>query len=88
MAFSCSGSGAGRRRNPRAELLGPGDQRAVAGDLVVLDGLRGSDERGIEHLLVVDVAGDFLASSMMPSIAGQVTPFGSGRASGRPARAA
>src|SRR5262245_9958824 len=43
-----------------AELLGPGDQAAIAGDLVVLHRLRGGDERRIEHRLVVDLAGDVL----------------------------
>ena len=39
----------------------PGDQRAVARDLVVLDGLTGGDERGVQHLLVGDLAGDLVA---------------------------
>ena len=43
-----------------AEFLGPGDQRAVAGDLVVLDRLGGCDQRRVQHLLVRDLAGDLL----------------------------
>src|SRR5262245_26355389 len=41
-----------------AELLRPGDQGAIAADLVVLDRLRSRDDRRIEHRLVVDLAGD------------------------------
>ena len=41
-----------------AELVRPGDQRAVAGDLVVLDSLRGGDQGGVHDLRIVDVAGD------------------------------
>src|SRR5262249_31102358 len=41
-----------------AQLFRPCDQRAVARDLIVLDGLRRSDERGIEDRLVLDFAGD------------------------------
>ena len=40
-----------------AELLGPGDERAVARDLVMLDRLRIRDDRGIENRLVVDFTG-------------------------------
>src|SRR4051794_30165557 len=40
-----------------AELLGPLDQRAVAGNLIVLHGPGGGDQRCVEHLLVVDLAG-------------------------------
>ena len=54
--FCCSTDGA----VVAAELLRPGDQRAVARDLVVLDRLRGGDQRGVEHLLVVDLAGDLV----------------------------
>ena len=39
-----------------AELFCPCDQRAVAGDLVVLDCLRVRNDRGIEYGLVLDVA--------------------------------
>src|SRR5581483_5039426 len=38
------------------EPLAPGDERAIARDLVVLDRLRRGNERGIEHRLVVDLA--------------------------------
>ena len=44
-----------------AELGRPGDQRAVARDLVVLHRLRGGDEAGIHHVLVVDLADQILA---------------------------
>jgi hypothetical protein len=37
-------------------LLGPGNQRAVAGDLIVLDCLRSCRERSIENLLVLGLA--------------------------------
>src|SRR4051794_9564248 len=39
-----------------AELFRPGDQCAVTGDLVMLDGLRGSHDRSVEHGLVLDFA--------------------------------
>src|ERR1043166_224275 len=35
-----------------AEALRPGDQRAVARDLVMLERLRGGDDRGVDRLLV------------------------------------
>src|SRR5205823_4419622 len=31
------------------KLIGPGDERSITGDLVMFDGLRGSNQRGIEH---------------------------------------
>ncbi len=40
----------------RPSDFGPGDQRPVAGDLVVLDGLRRADDRGIQHFLVGHLA--------------------------------
>src|SRR3954451_25280291 len=43
-----------------AELLRPGDQRPVAGDLIVLNGLRRGSKRGIEHLLVRDLSSDVI----------------------------
>ena len=43
-----------------AERFRPGNQRAVARDLVVLDRLRCADDGGIEHFLVGDFAGDFV----------------------------
>src|SRR3712207_1060583 len=43
-----------------AELLGPGHEGAIAGDLVVLHGLSGSKQRGVENLRVVDLASDVL----------------------------
>src|SRR5216684_5469467 len=42
------------------ELLGPGDQGAIARDLIVLDGLRRGDHGRIENVLVVDVADDVI----------------------------
>src|SRR3569623_445925 len=39
-----------------SNLLGPCDQRAVAGLLIMLGGLRRGDERGIEHFLVGHLA--------------------------------
>src|SRR5215210_124885 len=39
-----------RRMHLLAEHLGVGADRAVAGDLVVLDPLRGGDEAGVDHL--------------------------------------
>src|SRR5437588_696941 len=41
------------------ELFGPGNQRAVAADLVVFDSLRARDDRRIEHSLVSYLAGYF-----------------------------
>ncbi len=43
-----------------AKLSRPGDQRAVAGDLIMLDGLRAADDGGVKHVLVIDFAGDFV----------------------------
>ena len=43
-----------------AKLLRPGDQGAVAGDLVVLDRLRVCYDRGVENLLVVDLSRGFV----------------------------
>ena len=40
------------------DRLGPGDQCAIAGNLVVLDRLRGPDDGGIKHLLVRHLARD------------------------------
>ena len=59
-----------------AELFCPCDQRAVAGDLVVLDCLRVRNDRGIEYGLVLDVACGLSASLIRPSIAGQSVPEG------------
>src|SRR3954469_10247375 len=39
-----------------AELLCPGRERAVAGDLVMLDRLRRGEQRRVEHLRIVRVA--------------------------------
>jgi hypothetical protein len=41
-----------------AELLREGDQRAAAGDLVVLDRRRGGDDRRVQHVVVVGEAED------------------------------
>src|SRR5262249_28208648 len=41
-----------------AQLFRPRDQGAVARDLVVLNGLRRSNERGIQNRLVPDLAGN------------------------------
>ena len=59
VAFSSLRLAASSLRNVgTAEQLRPGDQSAVAGDLVMLDGLRGRDQCGIENHLVGDFAGD------------------------------
>src|SRR6266700_3909706 len=42
------------------ELLGPGDQGAIARDLIVLDGLRRGDHGRVENVLVVDIADDVI----------------------------
>src|SRR5262245_36702827 len=42
------------------DFLGPGDERAVTRDLVMLDGLSTADNRGIEHLAVVHLAGNLV----------------------------
>jgi len=39
------------------KLLGPGDQRAVAGYFIVFDRLRIGDDCGVQHRLVLDLAG-------------------------------
>jgi hypothetical protein len=38
-----------------AELIGPGDQRTIAGDLVMFDSLSRTDDAGIEDNVVLDV---------------------------------
>ena len=43
-----------------AKLLGPGDQGAVAGYLIVLDRLRRGDQGRVQNLLVGNVAADFI----------------------------
>jgi hypothetical protein len=43
-----------------SELPCPGDQAAVARDLVVLDGLRCSDQGGVQDALVLDLAGNLI----------------------------
>ena len=45
-----------RRHCVVAELVGPGDERTVAGDLVVLDGLCGGDQGRVLGLGVRDLA--------------------------------
>src|SRR5215207_8640179 len=42
------------------EFLGPGDQAAVPGNLVMLHRLRRRNQGGIEHFLVVDLSGDLV----------------------------
>jgi hypothetical protein len=44
-----------------AERLRPGNQGAVTGDLVVLDGLRCTDDGGIQNFLVANFASDLIA---------------------------
>ena len=44
-----------------AERPGPGDQRPVASHLVMFDRLRGSDKRRVQHLLLRDLAADFIS---------------------------
>ena len=44
----------------RPSEFGPGNQRPIARDLVVLDGLRRTDDRGIEHFLVGNLARDLV----------------------------
>src|ERR1700730_4872056 len=53
-----------------SELLRPGDQGAVAANLVVLDRLCTGDDRRIKHGLVGYFADPPSASLMIPSIAG------------------
>ena len=40
-----------------AEAFRPGNQRSIAGNLVVLDGLRRSDNGRIQHIFVRDFTG-------------------------------
>jgi hypothetical protein len=44
-----------------AELFRPGDQSAVARDLIVLDRLRRADDGRVKHVLVGHFAGDLIA---------------------------
>src|SRR4051794_25641609 len=46
-------------RLPMAKLVRPGYQRAVAVNLVVLDGLSRSDNRRVLDVLVLDLANEF-----------------------------
>src|SRR5262249_10898714 len=48
------------RRIVAAHLLGPRNERSVTRHLVVFDRLRGSNERRVEHGLVLDFAGNIL----------------------------
>jgi len=57
-----------------AELIGPSDQCAITRDFVMFDGLRRSYESGIQNLRIFDSPETLLASSRMPSMAGQSTP--------------
>jgi hypothetical protein len=50
-----------RNRVGQSELVGPGDQRAVAGDLVVLDGLCRGDEASVQSGRALELLNDFLA---------------------------
>src|ERR1700682_4992133 len=43
-----------------SQLPRPGDQAAVARDLVVLDRLRRGDQSRVQHALVVDLAGNLI----------------------------
>src|SRR5262245_15580777 len=43
-----------------AKTLGPCDERAVARDLIVLDGLAGRNDGCVQHILVLDLAADIL----------------------------
>src|SRR4051794_36920743 len=45
----------------QVELLGPGAQRAIAGNLVMLDRLRRRDKTGIERGRALELLDDFLA---------------------------
>ena len=60
-----------------AEHVCPCDQRAVAGDFIVLDGLGGGDKAASRTLLSSTSPATSLASSRMPSMAGQSTPLAS-----------
>ena len=43
-----------------AKLLRPGYQRPIAADFIVLDGLSGGDDGGIEYGLVLNLASDLV----------------------------
>ena len=43
-----------------AELLGPGYQRPIAANFIVLEGLSGGDDGGIEYGLILDLASDLV----------------------------
>src|SRR5438445_908295 len=49
-----------------AELLGPRNQGPITGDLVVLDRLCCTDDRGIEDLLVSHLSGDLIGFADEP----------------------
>src|SRR3954454_136325 len=49
-----------------AQLLGPGQQGAVSGDLVVLDGLSCRDQARVRSLPALELLQDSWPSSMMP----------------------
>ena len=44
-----------------SELFSPGNERAVAGNLVMLDRLGIGNDAGIEHGLIVDLPGGFVS---------------------------
>ena len=49
-----------RRAVGPTQLLGPGDERAIARHLIVLDRLCGRHESGVEHAGVVNLASDLV----------------------------
>ncbi len=49
-----------RTTSVMTELLGPGNQRDVAADLEMFDGLRTGNDRGIKHGLVCHFAGHLI----------------------------
>ena len=49
-----------KRKVVAAHLAGPGNECAVTRDFVMLDGLRGSNDRGIQHMLIGDIADDLV----------------------------
>src|SRR5262245_21278962 len=44
-----------------SELLGPGDQAAVAGDFVMFDSLRSSNQSSVKHGAVIDLTCDVIS---------------------------
>jgi hypothetical protein len=74
---------AGAQASMRPDYVSPRRTLDVARHLVVLDRLRGGDQRGIHHRLVGDLADDVVGFSgfRLPSVNGGTAPAAPGAAS-------